>query len=337
MADDQTGIPNELYVQHYQSLAEGGTGLIITGHMYVHRAGKCHPEMTAIDHPQGFNQFKTVIDIVHQHQARIIPQINFGGLQCSKEVNKINLAPSFYEDHGDSTAPNRTMTEEEILEVKEAFISAAKRVKEAGFDGVMLHGAHGYFINQMLSPHINHRQDQWGGSFDNRLRFLRETAAGVRTVVGTDFPMLIKLGLSDGQQVNGLQLEDGLKIAAMLESMGFDGLEISGGYGSNSIGVVRSPEQEGYFREWAKQVRQVTNLPLMLVGGFRSLSIMQDLIQSGDADVISLCRPLICEPDLINSFQQHEKTKADCISCGRCFAREMNQGTLCRWKYGKSA
>lgn len=332
MADDLTGIPRESYYQHYEQLARGGVGLIITGHMYVHRAGKCHPEMTAIDHDDSIPHLARVADMVHSHGAKIIPQINFGGINCSREVNEINLSPSFFPDHSQSTAPNREISADELDMLVESFAQAATRAQSAGFDGVMLHGAHGYFISQTLSPYVNRRSDDWGGSFERRLTFLKKVAKAVRASVGDAFPLLIKLGVMDGKDIPGLTLEDGLKIVASLEAMGLDAVEISSGLQYSSISSARSKPQEAYFRPWAQQARQCTSLPIMLVGGFRSLSIMNEVLSSGDADMISICRPLICEPDLIELFKKGTKSKADCISCGRCFAQKMDEGTRCRWK-----
>lgn len=224
------------------------------------------------------------------------------------------------------------MDAEEFELLVDSFAQAALRAQKAGFDGVMLHGAHGYFVSQTLSPFVNQRSDRWGGTFEKRLTFLRSVSSAMRAVVGNEFPLLIKLGIADGHDVPGLTVEDGLKIVAALPGMGFDAVEISSGFRYTSINPVRSEQEEGYFRPWARQARLVTHLPILLVGGFRSLSIMNDVLLSGDADMISICRPLICEPDLIEQFAQGVKSKADCISCNRCFAQKMDEGTRCRWK-----
>ncbi|NSW51385.1 MAG: NADH:flavin oxidoreductase [Anaerolineae bacterium] len=331
MADDTTGIPTPSYAGHYRALSEGGVGLIVTGHMYVDRRGQCHPEMTAIDNDEVIPVLQDVVEMVHHTSARIIAQINFGGLQCAMGVNTINLAPSAFADHGNTTADNREITADELEQLIDAYAQAALRVQKAGFDGMMLHGAHGYFISQMLSPAVNRRTDRWGGSFDRRLTFLSEVAKAVRTAVTGHFPLFIKLGVQDGVP-GGLSLEEGMRVVERLEGWGFDGVEISGGFRFNAMSTVSKPKDEAYFRPWARMAKKFTNLPVFCVGGFRSLAEMNDTLQSGDADMISLCRPLICEPDLIHKFQNKEKDTADCISCNRCFAKEMNQGTRCRWK-----
>ncbi|MBN2046293.1 MAG: NADH:flavin oxidoreductase [Anaerolineaceae bacterium] len=331
MSTEDRGLVTEKLIQHYEELAKGGVGLIITGHMYVHRAGKCHPEMTSIASDEVIPGLRKIAKTAHAHGAKIIPQINFGGMSCSKEVNELNWAPSHIEEVSNQVAPNREISQFELALLVDAYAQAARRAKEAGFDGVMLHGAHGYFITQTLSPLINKRDDQWGGSFDGRLQFLRSVCSAIRNQIGSDFPLLIKFGMMDGKE-GGLSLEDGLKIVSQFETMGIDGIEISFGWGVGDRKTIRGDSKEATFLNWARAARKVTNLPIFLVDGFRSLPVMEEALQEGSVDVISMCKPLICEPDLINQFEAGVKTKADCISCNRCFAQQMNQGTRCRWK-----
>lgn len=200
-------------------------------------------------------------------------------------------------------------------------------MKEAGFDAVQIHGAHGYLISQFLSPQANRRQDEWGGSLENRARFLRQVAERVRRYVGPGYPVLVKLGLADFIP-GGLQLEEGLAVVEMLEGMGIDLMEISGGAGGgNALTGIRRQEQEAYFLPWAREARRRTSLPIALVGGIRSLAVMQAVVDEGAADLISLSRPLIREPDLVRRLVR-EATEAECISCNQCSARS-DQPTAC--------
>jgi 2,4-dienoyl-CoA reductase-like NADH-dependent reductase (Old Yellow Enzyme family) len=229
------------------------------------------------------------------------------------------------------------MTPNEIVAVVDAFAQAARRARLAGFDAVQLHGAHGYLISQFLSPHTNHRTDGWGGDFDRRLCFLAAVCEAVRGQVGDDYPLLIKLGMMDNLErvPDGLTLEGGARIVARLADMRLDAIEVSGGYGGgqsdfNGRLAVGSKVPEAYFRPLARRAKAATHLPVILVGGLRSRAVMQDVLASGDADLLSLCRPLIREPDLPNRLQSREATAAACISGGRCWPKGMGQGIACR-------
>ncbi|MBM4431264.1 MAG: NADH:flavin oxidoreductase, partial [Chloroflexi bacterium] len=207
-------------------------------------------------------------------------------------------------------------------------------------DGVQVHSAHGYLISQFLSPFVNQRQDQWGRDLAGRMRFLRAVCQAVRQQVGPDYPLLIKLGLADAVE-GGLRLEEGLQVVAALESMGIHAVEISAGIGggrSSSIRAgVRAEADEAYFRPWAQKARHVTRLPILLVGGLRSRRVMEDVLASGDADFVSLCRPLICEPDLPNRMRHGQQERSSCISANRCWADGPGDGIACKCPLQKAA
>jgi len=215
------------------------------------------------------------------------------------------------------------MTPEEIYLIIQAYGQAARRAQEAGFDGVQIHAAHGYLVNEFLSPSANRRTDEWGGSPERRMRFLRAVCQDVRSQVGPDYPVCIKLAMMDYVQ-GGLTAENGVQVVAAVAGMGLDGVEISGGI-SGTIGAranirpaIRSESDEAYFRPLAVQARPATPLPIALVGGFRSRHVMEEVLDAGDADFISLCRPLICEPDLPNKLRIGLQERSSCISANRC-------------------
>jgi 2,4-dienoyl-CoA reductase-like NADH-dependent reductase (Old Yellow Enzyme family) len=244
------------------------------------------------------------------------------------------LAPSAVPTGSGSTP--REMTLAEIVDTVDAFAQAARRAKVAGFDAVQLHAAHGYLIGQFLSPHSNRRTDAWGGDLEGRLRFLAAVCEAVRGQVGPDYPVLIKLGMMDNleQVPDGLTPDDGARIVARLAGLGLDAVEVSGGYGGSSDFNIRlavgSKAPEAYFRPLARQAKAVSELPVILVGGLRSRAVMDEVLVAGDADMLSLCRPLIREPDLPNRLQSGEATEAACISGGRCWAKGMGQGISCK-------
>ncbi len=195
---------------------------------------------------------------------------------------------------------------------------------------MQLHGAHGYLINQFLSPFVNQRDDDWGGDFERRTRFLREVSKAVRVQVGPEYPVMIKFGMQDGVE-GGISAEAGAQIIALLEEMELDGVEISGGIRApNSKKGIRRPEEEAYFRPLVQQARQVTDLPLALVGGLRTRDVMEAVLSSGDADFVSLCRPLISEPDFPNQLKAGWQDKSRCISSNNCWAETNGVGIGCK-------
>jgi 2,4-dienoyl-CoA reductase-like NADH-dependent reductase (Old Yellow Enzyme family) len=216
------------------------------------------------------------------------------------------------------------MTDEEIETIIDAFGSAARRVEEAGFDAVQIHGAHGYLVTQFLSPSSNRRTDRWGGTLENRMRFVVELVRAMRRQVDEDFPLMIKLGcrdyLDDG---GGMTIEEGVRVAMTLEREGVCFIEVSHGMPGRSFrkmshGKEKAPIREAYLLPDARVVRGSTSVPLSVVGGMRSLPVMEETIESGAVDCVSLCRPLIREPDLITRWKSGDTRPADCLSCGAC-------------------
>ena len=329
---DADGRPKQRLRALYQELAGGGVALIITGHMYVHPSGKAHPEMTGIHSDELIPSLAELADAVHREGGRAVVQINHGGMQCSRETVPETIAPSAV-DAPFLTGPAREMTADEITLLIQAYGQAARRTREAGFDGVQIHGAHGYLVSQFLSPFANRRTDEWGGDLEGRMRFLRAVCQAVRAQVGPDYPVLIKLGTMDGVE-GGLTPEEGVRVVAALEGMGLNALEISGGIGGgrnlNSRTGIRSEADEAYFRPLARQARPVTRLPIILVGGFRSRHVMEEVLADGDADFISLCRPLICEPDLPDRLRAGSQERSSCISANRCWPEGMDEGIACK-------
>jgi 2,4-dienoyl-CoA reductase-like NADH-dependent reductase (Old Yellow Enzyme family) len=326
---DTNGYPLPALKQMYGDLACGGAGLIITGHMYIHPSGKAHPEMTGIYSDDLIPSLSELAQAAHQDGSKIVVQINHGGLQCDQETVPDLIGPSA-QDNPIFERTVRAMTDEEIMSTIDAYAQAAARVKQAGFDGVQIHAAHGYLISQFISPFINRRNDKWGGNPENRLRFFREVCSAVREQVGTDFPIMTKLGMEDGIE-GGLTPQEGAEIVAELNSMDLDAVEISGGFKSpSSKKGIRNEQEEAYFLANVKLARKSTDLPIMAVGGYRSKSVMERVLQSGDADFISLCRPLISEPNLPNLFKNGDKEKSRCISSNNCWPTELGVGIACK-------
>jgi 2,4-dienoyl-CoA reductase-like NADH-dependent reductase (Old Yellow Enzyme family) len=335
MADEE-GRPLPSLSSLYRRLATGGVGLIISGHMYVHPYGKAHREMTGVFDDDLLPGLAELAQAVHDEGGRIVAQINHGGMDCDQDCVAEPIAPSRLGPPL-STREARPMGVREILTLIEAFGQAARRVQRAGFDGVQIHAAHGYLIDQFLSPLTNHRQDEWGGDPRRRRTFLRAVCASIRDRVGPDFPLLIKLGLMDGLD-GGLSAQEAREMVSELESMGVDGLEVSGGIsGRERLSVrehIRSPADEAYFRPLAKLARSATSLPIALVGGMRSRAVMESVLASGDADLISMSRPLINDPEFPNLMRMELQEASDCISANECWPSGEGEGIACKCPVG---
>lgn len=332
MMADEDGRPLPQLAELYRELAHGGVGLIITGHMYVHPSGKAHPGMTGIFSDELIPELATLVDAVHAEGGAIAAQINHAGRQSRGDVVGDPMGPSELPPIPPRSGA-REMTVDEIEMLIDAYAQAARRSKEAGFDAVQIHAAHGYLVSQFLSPIANRRTDEWGGSLENRCRFLRRIIAAVRDQVGPDFPIFTKLGMRDEFE-NGLTLQEGVAIVRQLREWGLDAVEISGGLAEtgtfNIAGEIRTGENEAIFRSWAQAARAAADLPVILVGGMRSLATMEDVLQSGDAQLISMCRPLICEPDLPNRLANGIVDASACVSRNRCWPRTGEIGISCK-------
>ncbi len=329
---DNAGRPLPRLQELYRELAAGGVGLIITGHMYVHPSGKANAEMTGIYSDVLLPDLAELASAVHQAGGRAAVQINHCGRQSSRQAVPEPVAPSAVHLPSEDHTP-RELAAGEIEELVEAYAQAARRAREAGFDGVQIHGAHGYLISQFLSPLTNRRTDRWGGDLEGRMRFLRAVCRAVRRQVGPDYPVFVKLGLVD-QPEGGLSLTESLEVVAALQEMGLDGVEISGGItGGTDLNIrlgIRSEADEAYFRPWAQEARAATRLPILLVGGFRSRHVMDEVLAAGDADFISLCRPLISQPDFPEKLRRGLQDKSNCISANRCWPDKPGEGIACR-------
>jgi 2,4-dienoyl-CoA reductase-like NADH-dependent reductase (Old Yellow Enzyme family) len=192
------------------------------------------------------------------------------------------------------------------------------RGREAGFDAIQLHGAHGYLMSQVASPLYNRRSDQWGGSPENRRRFHLEVIRRTRQAIGDDFPFFIKFGVMDDRE-GGLTLEEGIETARQMAAAGLDAIEVSAGVGQPVQRAHEGEPEQTAFRERAAAVKRAVSVPVAVVHGIRKLETARDIVQSGDADMVAMCRPFIREPHLVARWRRGETRQAACISCNRCF------------------
>ena len=324
---DKAGHVTEKQIRLYEALAEGGTGLIVSGIASVHPSGRISAFQNIVSDDGAVAGLKRLAGAVHSAGAAVALQLFHGGRESAlyqKYRRSEAIAPSVAADDPYCDLMYRSMPEAEIIEVISAFGDAAARARDAGFDAVQVHAAHAYLPSQFLSPFTNRRTDAWGGSPENRLRFLHELYTDIRRKVGGDYPVLVKLGVADGFP-EGLTFPEGLAAAEQCAAWGFDAIEISQGlrgkrYHQTEFRTrIKGPEQEGYFRNWCRQVKKAVPVPVMMVGGLRRLSLMTEIIRNGEADFVSLSRPLIREPDLIRRWERGEDVHPACISCNLCF------------------
>jgi len=328
---DPAGHPTAKLNECYAKLAEGRVGLIISGYTFVSPEGKQLPGKMGLASDAFAKEMRALAQAVHDHGGKICIQlVHAGGQADSKNAGRQPLAPSAVKVAQFPELPQE-LSKEEIARIVADFAAAAGRAKAYGFDAVQLHGAHGYLINQFLSPLTNQRSDEYGGSVANRCRFLLEVYRAVRDAVGSAFPVLIKLNGCDFLE-GGLSAEDGLYAARVLDVAGIDAIEVSGGTAASGSQTpvrtkIETADQEGYNLALAVEIKKAVNCPILSVGGFRSFEVAQGAVEKG-IDGIALSRPLIWEPALAQRWEQGDHSRAKCISCNGCFRPGLKEGGI---------
>jgi len=313
-------------VRLMSDLAEGGVGLIISSHAYVRPEGFAVRGQLAVDRDDCIAGLARMAQAVHANGGRIVLQLAHGGVLASTQLTG---QPAFVPSHegGPERTRRRAMSQADIADTVAAYGHAALRARRAGFDGVQVHAAHGYLLSQFLSPWFNRRTDPYGGPIENRARIILEILASVRRYAGGDYPLLVKLNSEDFLE-GGLTREDSLRAALLIAEAGADAIELSGGTLlsgklSPSRPKIEGVEQEAYFRDAARLFKAGLRIPLALVGGIRSFEVAEGLVNEGIADFVSMSRPFIREPGLVNRWKSGDRRRATCISDNRCFGPAM--------------
>ncbi len=329
---EQDGRPTEKLINCYRNLAEGGVGLIVSSFTFVRPEGKASPGKMGIHTDDFARDYENLTRAVHDAGGKLAVQlVHAGGKANAKTAGRQPLAPSAIQDDQFPEMPAE-LTKDEISGIITAFGEGARRAKAWGIDAVQLHGAHGYLINQFLSPHINRRDDEYGGNIENRTRFLLEVYQKVRDTVGADFPVLIKLNAADNLD-GGLTIEDSAFAARKLSNSGIDAIEVSSGTSASGKQIparlkVDDPEKEAYNLQLALRIKEAVHCPVMVVGGFRSYEVAEKAIREDGMDYIAMARPLIREPALANRWLQGDRSPAKCISCNSCFKPATEEGGI---------
>ncbi|MCD4743058.1 MAG: NADH:flavin oxidoreductase [Desulfobacteraceae bacterium] len=329
---DPDGRPGSRLIEYYNTLAKGGIGLIISGYTFICPEGKQLPGQMGIHTDDFADTFNKMTDIVHNAGGKIAIQLVHAGGQANQKMSgHPPLAPSAVKVAQFPVIPTM-LSQTDIKDIVKAFSQASLRAKSYGFDGIQIHCAHGYLINQFLSPLTNQRADEYGGSIENRSRFLFKVYEEIRSVVGESFPLFIKLNAADYVD-GGLEIEDAVWVSKKLSQKGIDAIEVSSGTGaSGALTPIRtkiiSPDKEAYNLEHALAIKDEVSCPVMAVGGFRSSEIIEKAIKEKGIDFISLSRPLIREPDLPDRWKQGDNRPAACISCNKCFKPGLFKGGI---------
>ena len=302
------GQPNDLHIGLYEAWAKGGLGCAITGNVMVSIAAKNEPGVVVIETERDLAKLQQWAAVGKKYGMVQLIQLSHPGRQCPRGLNKETVAPSavaFSPMLATTFSVPRALTETEILDIIQRFGESARICEKAGFEGVQLHGAHGYLISQFLSPLTNKRQDQWGGSIENRMRFLLEIYQAVRAATSEQFIISVKLNSADFQR-GGITEDEVITVFKAIDEAGIDLIEISGGtYEAPAMAGAKADKRkvstiarEAYFLDFAEKIRKEVKCHLMVTGGFRTVKGMNAALDSGACEFIGIARPLAVETDL---------------------------------------
>ncbi len=338
---DQKGYVTDRALDFYRELARGDIGLILTGYQYVMTNGQHLPYMIGNYDDTQSEGLKKIADTIHGGGGKVVAQL----VHCMARAN-----PKMFFKEGDELwgasavaySPGdqlpKEMSRQDIVSLVEAHAAAASRTQRCGFDGIQIHGAHGYGINQFLSPAWNRRSDSYGGSIGNRYRVVGEILEAMRGAVGKDYPILFKLSAQDFVE-DGLEPPESLEIARRLASDGVAAIQVSA---CTTISMkdrhcikkeIHEEKDEAYLADLAQYIKEGVRVPVIAVGGIRSLPVANGILKDRKADYISMARPFIREPHLIKRWKNGDTSRATCISCNRCFEPGMRgEGIYCYWE-----
>lgn len=315
----------------YEELAKGQVGLIITSYTFVTRDEQPNPGMLGIYDDRGQDDYRALTAMVHGHGSAIVMQLVYGGTQTFlPDTGRTIFAPSAVAEMATGVV-GKEMDQREIDALVKAFGDAACRARDAGFDGVQIHCAHGYFLGQWLSPHHNRRSDRYGGSIENRARIVLEVYDEIRARCGADFLVLLKIN-SEDFVAGGATFAECRHVCKALALRGIDAIEISGGIFAAEENRrwarprIATPDDEAYFAEYAARIAEEVEVPVILVGGLKSLEVMERLLAETGIAYFSMARALMTEPDLVRRWQQGDRTPSKCVSCNQC---RDPQGNIC--------
>jgi len=302
MADNSGRLTDKL-VKVYETLAKGGIGLIITGGTYFTKDSTALPGMAGIYENSMIEEYRRFTDMIHGRGGSVILQLSFAG------------------KGGEMWTPS-TPSHSDIISIIKSFGEGASRAQQAGFDGVEIHAAHGFFLSQFLSRQSNTRQDQYGGVIENRARMLLEIYDQIRNQTGSKFNIFVKINGTDAaDETEGF--ETCRYVCSQLAERGINAIEISGGMAELNKSQD-NPYKESIFRDYAARIAEEVHVPVILVGQNRTPSVMEEILNTTPIEYFALSRPLLREPNLVNEWRNNLNKKAECISCNACFKTDGN-------------
>jgi len=296
---NEDGTMSNGLLEYYDEKSRGGhIGLIITEHSYISEEGMVRKKQLSVAGDEMVDGLKMLADKIHNNGTKTVLQINHAGSAAKKEITGLNVVgPSIVFASDKSEILTRELSTEEIHNITLKFRDAALRAKESGFDGVEIHSAHGYLLNQFYSPLSNKRNDEYGGGLEGRIRFHLEVIEAVREGVGNDFPILLRLGAADYME-GGSDIEDAKAAAIAFEKAGVDILDISGGF----CGYVRpGVTEEGYFSPLTEEIKKVVSIPVILTGGIIHAVTAEKLLSEGKADLIGVGRAIYMDSNWVEN------------------------------------
>jgi len=322
---EKYGYVGKQILDFYNELARGGTGLIISGFTGIDPGATGSPYQLRLDNDSYCSGHKRLVNLVHdQSDAKLAIQIVHMGRQ-GEHPKYPPIAPSPIPEKTTGLTP-KELTTEEIYDLIKKFKETAIRSYECGYDLVQLHASHGYLLSNFLSPYTNRRQDEFGGAIEKRAKILVDIFNEIRDELGKGFPIIVKLQTDDSVP-GGLTLHESPRIAELLAKIGYDAIEPSGGIYESQLTsknpypskMIKSPKDENYFLPTAKIIKPlIKNTKLILVGGIKDPLSAEKILNENQADFISMCRPLIYEPDLPNRWKRGDISPAKCTSCSSC-------------------
>lgn len=307
--------PTDKHYKLYSTWAEGGSGIVVTGNVMVDRKALGEPGNVVIEDERDMTKLRRWAEAGSMFDTQLWVQINHPGKQSPRSLSKEPVAPSAIPLENYSSqlfSEPRALSTNEVKELVARYINTASIVKQAGFDGVQIHGAHGYLVSQFLSARHNQRKDEYGGSLENRMRFLVEIYMGMRKTLGPEFSISIKMNASDFNK-GGFTEDESLQVAEKLAHLGIDLIEISGGNYDNPkmFKETESGKEDVFFISYTEKLKKRVDTPVVVTGGFRSLSSMEEALQQNKTSMIGLARPLALVPDLPNQMLEGELTHID--------------------------
>ncbi len=364
---DKNGAPSDELIKKYEFFAKNDVGCIITGYAGVSANGMSpYPRMLRIDSDDLIEKYTQLAFAVHKYDTPIIMQLAHCGRQTSsKAIGAQKVAPTakrhlFYPDKA------KKLNEKEIYDIIYDFAKASVRAEKAGFDGVQLHCGHGYLLHDFISPYGNKRNDKWGGTTENRCRIVCEIINKIKEY--TSLPVWIKLSATDNRN-GGMTIDEAVRASKIFERYGCDCIEVSCGTVEDGMNTMRSrlmpmeavfkyrepcasfPEPiskiglsaaklvnplikqptpiDNFNVDSAERIKSAVKIPIIVVGGIHRLSDMKNIISGNKADFISMCRPFICEPDLVKKFKEGKQTRSKCIMCNYCGLVIEKEATKC--------